>query len=301
MSSLICTLFEGHYHLGAAALLNSLHRHGFRGDFVCGYRGERPAWAASVAGALPGIRVHWITCAGGIHLTNHKPAFMRECIQLVDIKSPGGLFYMDPDIVVKAPWGVFERWATGGIALVEDLNASLPQGHPYRLQWHALYETRGRRPARPMNRYHNAGFVGLPATQSDFLELWQEIVGWSQAVTGGLGLLKNAAPHDLFHSADQDALNMALELSDIPLHSAGPEAMDFVHGGHLLSHAAGGAKPWRGGFLRDALRGRPPGLAQKCFHDYADGPLPVLPARLLRLRRLELNLAALVGRFYSRR
>ena len=43
--------------------------------------------------------------------------------------------------------------------------------------------------------------------------------------------------------------------------AVGPEGMDFLPGGHLLSHAAGGGKPWRGGFLRAALRGRPPGTA----------------------------------------
>lgn len=301
MPSLICTLFEGHYHLGAAALINSLHSHGFRGDFVCGYRGPRPFWASQATKLAPDIIVHWVEVSTPIHLTNYKPTFMRECLPLMRSGPGAALYYMDPDIVVRAPWEVFERWVGNGIALVEDLNASLPEGHPYRLRWHEFYATKGLAPARPLQRYHNAGFVGLPPAQTAFLQLWESVVKWSAQETGNLGKLKNALPHDLFHSADQDAMNMALELCVLPIHAAGPEGMDFIPGGQLLSHAAGGTKPWRGGFMADALRGRPPGLPQKFFHDYIDSPIRVLPKGLARWRRLELKLAGLIGRFYSRR
>ena len=93
---------------------------------------------------------------------------------------------------------------------------------------------------------------------------------------------------------------MALLLDMAPIHATGPEGMDFLPGGHLLSHAAGGRKPWRGGGLREALSGRPPGTAQKQFHRYADSPVTVLPAAKLARRRFELAAAALLGRFYRR-
>jgi hypothetical protein len=153
---------------------------------------------------------------------------------------------------------------------------------------------------RAPERYYNAGFIGLPRAQAALLDTWIRVIEFARVEIGALGALKNSGPHALFHSADQDALNMALMLGNEPLNAAGPEAMDFLPGGHLLSHAAGGTKPWRGGFLRDALRGRPPGPAQKCFYDYADGPLPVFaPGTLARLRT-SLRLAALIGRFYRR-
>lgn len=299
MKSAIVTLFEGHYHLGAAALINSLHTHGFSGVVICGHRGPRPPWEKNAAAIADRIQLQWVEVDAAVHLTYHKPAFMRECWQN---RCAGAdlLFYFDPDIVLKAPWPTIERWAADGIALVEDVNANFPARHPYRLAWADFFARHAFVPTRAPERYYNAGFIGLPRAQAALLDIWIKIIECARLEIGALGALKNSGPHALFHSADQDALNMALMLSEAPINAAGPEGMDFLPGGHLLSHAAGGTKPWRGGFLGSALRGRPPGPAQKCFYDYAHGPLPVFPPFTLARQRALLRLAALIGRFYRR-
>lgn len=296
--ALVCTLFEGDYHLGAAALINSLHAAGFAGTVVCGHRGPPPPWAAAARQLAPAIDVQCEPVTTPIHLTNHKPTFLRAAWHAHPAAET--LYYFDPDIVVKAPWAVLARWARGGVALAEDMNAYLPAGHPYRLAWLDFLARHQVKTRRTLERYYNAGFIGLARAHAPLLEQWEQVLTLAAAEIGGLETLKNGAPHALFHSADQDALNIALLLGEAPLHTAGPEAMDFLPGGHLLAHAAGGAKPWRGGFLRDALRGRPPGLAQKAFFAHVSGPLPVLPAGVLRRRLLALRCAALIGRFYRR-
>lgn len=295
---LVCTLFEGDYHLGAAALINSLHAAGFAGTVVCGHRDPPPPWAAAARRLAPALDVHCVPVATTIHLTNHKPAFLRAVWRTHPAAE--SLYYFDPDIVVKAPWTVLARWARDGLALVEDVNANLPSGHPYRLAWCDFLARHGVTARRTLERYYNAGFLGLPRAHAALLDQWEDILTLAAAEIGGLDTLKHGAPEALFHTPDQDALNLALLLNTAPLHTAGPEAMDFLPGGHLLAHAAGGTKPWRGGFLHAALRGRPPGLAQKAFFAHVAGPLPVFPPALLRRRRLALRAAALIGRFYRR-
>jgi hypothetical protein len=299
MSVTLCTLFEGDYHLGAAALLNSLHRSGFTGTFVCGYRGARPAWANQTDRLAP-LRVRWVEVSVSTHLTNYKPVFMQSCLH-IHTPTADAIGYLDPDIVVKAAWPVLDRWMrSDGVALCEDVNASFPSGHPYRFAWNDFFARHGLVPQRTLERYYNGGFVAVNRERESLLLRWTELIELAKSELGSMDRLKHSGPDALFHSMDQDALNMALLLDPVPIHAVGPEGMDFLPGGHLLSHAAGGRKPWRGGFLREAFSGRPPGTAHKQFHRYADSPVTVLSSATLAWRRFELAAAALLGRFYRR-
>ncbi|PTY05440.1 hypothetical protein DB347_13750 [Opitutaceae bacterium EW11] len=309
MTSAICTLFEGHYHLGAAALINSLHASGFRGRFICGYRGELPPWARASrveSGSITvqdlggGFEIWFVPTAAKVHFTNYKPTFMLEMWN-----GPAGdadtFFYLDPDIVVKCPWDMLQRWATGGIALCEDVNNYLPPRHPMRLAWRDwLAEQRVPLVSSELDRYYSAGFVGVPHASRDFLTLWARMIERVGASLGTLANLKEGHATSLFHTPDQDALNIALMASSTVVNGTGPEAMDFAHGGHILSHAIGSRKPWRGGFVRDALRGYPPSTACKAFIEHVSSPIQVFtPAEKRRLVS-SLQMAALIGRFYRR-
>ena len=305
MTSVVCTLFEGDYHLGAAGLLNSLHASGFRGRFICGYRGALPFWAEPFQPGpnntkirmLDGIEIIFVPLSTTIHFTNYKPTFLLEVWKIIAPEAPK-IYYLDPDIVIKCPWDVMERWAEGGIGLCEDVNFYLPPRHPIRLAWHDWLRSQNIVPnIQQHERYYSGGFIGMPIAARSFLELWERLIALAAHITGSL---KHGDPTSLFHSADQDALNIALMCTDISINAAGPEGMDFFPGGCLLSHAIGSRKPWRGRFLTQALLGYPPSMASKAFLNYATKPIPIFSSHSLMRLKATLKLAAFIGRFYRR-
>ena len=299
MSHTVCTLFEGNYHFGVGALINSLHASGFSGRIICGHRGPEPTWANAARNISNGIEVIFLPVAAEIHFTHFKPFFMRDCLR-VHAPDTSQLYYFDPDIVVKAPWHVFARWAADGVAVCEDVNNYMPARHPYRLAWSDFMAQRQVPTVRALDYYYNAGFLGLPRAYAGLLDVWAKLIHFAEEEIGSLSTIKVDRPNALLHTPDQDALNMSLMVTDVPINSVGPEGMDFKVGGHLMSHAIGGRKPWRGGFFRDALRGKPPGNAQKAFFRFAESPLRLFPASQLARLRLSLTWGALLGRVYRR-
>ena len=311
MSTVLCTLFEGDYHLGAAALVNSLLAAGFSGEVAAGFRGPPPPW---MQGAL---RREWPSAAGTLavrlvpldtprHLTNFKPDFLLERLR----EGASTLWYLDPDIVVTARWSFFDEWAAAGVALCEDVTSPLPASHPRRAGWRRHFGGRGfslhfREPA-----YVNGGCVGLRAEHAAFLEIWRDlqlamadaIGGLDQSKLGGGTSDQMRDPLFCFNASDQDALNAAIEAAPatLPFSILGAEAMGFRPGATVLPHALGTPKPWRKRFLREALQGRPPTLADKAFWQFATGPVALLPAALVNRRRRALRLASFLGRFYRR-
>ena len=78
MSTAICTLFEGDYHRGLGALVNSLCKHGYQGTVWAGYRGALPPWVeprdhddGDVEFRLPsGGAIRFVPVHTEVHLTN---------------------------------------------------------------------------------------------------------------------------------------------------------------------------------------------------------------------------------------
>jgi hypothetical protein len=232
------------------------------------------------------------------HLTYLKPWFMLEL--LARNPSAGRVVYLDPDVVVKCRWEVMESWMDGGVAAVEDVNGRITALHPMRTRWRAFLQEHGWFVCCERDVYVNAGFVGIPREHVELLNVWWEIVQSSAGLVGGLTSLKNLGPNDLFHSADQDALNMALEVVDCPLSWVGLEAMDFAPGGTLLSHAIGTPKPWDAQASLRALRGFPPSAAAREFVRHISSPIPAVGRWRRYGIKADLRTAQLVSRVWRR-
>lgn len=307
LNSVVTTLFEGDYHLGAAALVNSLCAAGFAGTVVCGHRGPPPPWAPA-ARQLGPVTVEFVALDTPAHLTNHKTDFLHHVWTNLH-PAAERLYYFDPDIVIKTRWSFFEEWTDYGVALVEDVNSPLPESHPRRGAWRRCLARRHQLVRRETSLYVNGGFIGLAGAHRGFLHEWRTAMALVGDEIGGLersmfsfGAQQPAmaSPAYPFNKTDQDALNIAVMTAAQPVSIMGGEGMDFRPGGWTMAHALGGEKPWRKKYLRAALAGRAPTTADREFWRHVTTPLPVFPARVTAWRRGTLALAGLAGRFYRR-
>jgi hypothetical protein len=319
MINAVCTLAEdAHLEKGAGALLNSLWRSGFRGDFHVGYRGTPPRWLG-IAGeestanppGTPGIVVRLHREASGPHLTNRKADFMRELF--ADNPGMTGLIYLDPDIVCDLPWSYLADWAQCGILLCEDVYSPLPTGHPRRCGWRRSLAEQGITLAPRFGEYANGGMVGLTRGHADFLRTWSEIQAVVSRLLGGDHLAAVGGPirshtgtlgfANCWDLTDQDALNAAVEARhDIPVSMQGRSMMGASHGFCFsgLPHAHGRPKPWKKRFIIRALQGFGPGPADRAYWKYAGAPLRIEGAARRLWVRFSIPAAAALGRFYRR-
>ena len=320
MTSAVCTLFEGSYHYGVAALANSLHRAGFRGSVYAGHRGPLPPWASdgracAVEGwtaavavrAGDGPQITFLPLSTPHHLTNHKPEFL---LRLLDgpARNADALFYVDPDICVTAPWRFFEDWVSCGVAVCEDVNSPLPENHPRRVGWRRYYEARGVALRFRMREYVNGGFIGIHPGHRAFLEGWKDALTLMEDEIGSLAAASVAQGRSYrstgfaacFDRTDQDALNVAIEASTLPISVIGQEAMAFKPGAALVPHALGVGKPWQRNYVRAALRGELPRTVDKAFWEHAGSPFAAHAPMRVALKRLELMAGSAIGRLTRR-
>lgn len=309
----VCTLFEGHYHFGLGALVNSLVNHGFKGVVWAGYRGQLPPWASPLRDkeqyrecrVTPGCVIRFVPVDIQYHFANYKPNFMVQILEELD-PDARGVVYFDPDIVVKCSWSYLEEWLDFGIALCADVKSPLPENHPRRCAWRRFFGDHG----IPLNfvteHYVNSGFVGISRADKAFLTRWTLLLQLMAPEIGGLlccGLETEPKAWEAgyhFNKTDQDALNSCIEAGNETVSIIGREGMDFAPGGYTMSHAVGGEKPWRKAFFRSALCGFPPTLADKGFLMHAGLPIRLYPAGSLKWKRLSLRSGAAVGRLIRR-
>jgi hypothetical protein len=306
--NVICSLFEGDYHIGVAALINSMVRAEFQGLFWVGYRGELPPWSAVLTRleqadtfrVTESVTLVFERIDTTYHLTNYKTRFMLSIMDRGIAKKR--LCYFDPDIVTQCSWSFYERWLDFGVAMCEEIvNGTMPSDHPLRLSWVESMRSAGwEEPRRQLSRYYNGGFVGVTTNTAGFLQVWDDAL--HVAVAGGLSLeaFMIGNRERSFYASDQDALNVAAMYFQGDLSTIGPEGMGFNGGGFTMAHANLGTKPWRKRFLVEAMQGKPPLMADRSFLANADGPICPFTAASLRLRRWAMLIAIAVGRVYHR-
>ncbi len=314
METSVCTLFEGNYHFGVGALVNSLCRTGFQGTVFAGYRGELPEWLAALgpsqnaaghtlARVTDKVSLVFVPMAGTWHLTNLKAALMLRVLREL---SPGTerIFCFDPDIVCLAPWSFFEGWVDEGVALVIDGNFPMPQNHPVRKAWRRYCEPHGLKFAGTAQDYYfNGGFLGITRRDIAFLEALQkihELIEPEGILSLPMGLAgapeykrRRSYP---FWLRDQDALNIAADLEGMNLSPMGWEAMGWRQPFEFMLHACGSPKPWATNILREAIRGKTPeALMNFTFLDHFSGPIPVMSAEEIRRRIWQVRIAGAIA------
>ena len=303
----VCTLLEGNYHFGLGALVNSLYSHGFRGTVWAGCRGDLPPWAKPLEkDHIPpsftpadGLVIRFCPVPSGIHLTNYKPAFMLSLLEAH--RDLQGLFYFDPDIVIRCRWSFFEEWLGFGMTLVQEItNGTMPSDHPIRMQWKKLAASLGLTCHRDLNQYFNAGFVGVRRDQSPALEIWRQVIAASTAHGTDLASFMTGDRTCPIYSADQDALNLTAMVTDAALSTIGPEGMDFVPGGFTMSHAVGSPKPWNKRMTLSALDGRGPSAADHAYWSHTQTPICLYPERMMFWKKLDMLCGKAIGRVIRR-
>jgi len=306
----ICTLFEGDYHLGLAAFVNSLVRAGYKGTIWAGYRGKLPLWISQLEciqtdqveefQVADQVRIVFIKLTTSIHLTNYKPEFMMNLLTK-EAHACKYLWYFDPDICLLAGWSFFHNWQSHGVALCQEIVDNIfPADAPLRKQWMQLAAGAGFHDPRPVNHYYNAGMIGVPAAEAEFLGKWRRLIGLAESLGYDLKHPANGSREQPFNMKDQDALNIAVMYTKSPLSTLGPQGMGFVFGASMAMYHAVGQKPWRGSFLLRALKGMPPSGAMKYFLTQVASPIRAYSPLQLQAKRLACFLATLIGRFYRR-
>lgn len=321
MPSVICTLFENHYHYGLVALTNSLYHVGYRGNIYAGYRGPLPLWASGAKEnpllqwkngrtleVAVGLQLHFLPLDTDYQLTNYKPDFMLQ-LWNGPAKDAKRMFYFDPDIIIVRSWPHFDEWVTCGVALCEDVNSPLSKQHPRRVAWRRYFNEKGMVLNFKNEIYVNGGFIGLSVENRSFLEDWKNIQDTLAPLIGGLNtsifkpiasLREAGGPFMPFYKTDQDALNAAVEACELEISFMRKEGMGFDTGFVMMRHALGVTKPWEWKTFRQFWKGQPPRKVDQAFWKRANGPVKAFAPKVIFWRKIAIPLTMWMGRFYQK-
>jgi hypothetical protein len=305
---LVCTLAEGHYFNGVAALVNSLVRAAFEGTVVIGFRGERPNWLERFArdpkldtyAVTPSVQLRLIEVPGPWHLNNCKPHFIEDLL-FKTYPEADLVYYFDTDMVITHSWRSFAQWAHSGVVLVLDpADSHMSPHHVYRLGWRDL-AARQNRSCREFTGYVNGGCIGISRAYADFAIVWSRLMEELERDGADMRRMKNATGKLEYSRMDQDVLNATIMATDTPICLLGSEAMGmFPFVNTIMPHAMWHKKPWQRNYIVDALRGLPPTRTHWAYWQFADGPIHPFNEFVLFRKRAELRAGHLISMMHTR-
>jgi hypothetical protein len=304
----VCTLAEGSYFNGLAALTNSLVRAGFRGSIVVGYRRGKPTWLKAVEKdrtfdaylVTPQVRIHFVEVPGTWHLANHKGHLMKQVFSEI-VPDAETVYFFDTDIVIKHSWDTFAAWAREGVVLVLDIADSyMSPHHVYRQAWRSLAAKQARK-CRDFTGYVNSGCVGINRAYAEFATVWAALMEELERSGADMQKMKNLTGPLEFTRMDQDVLNATIMATDTPIALLGFEAMGFFpYTGAFMPHAIFQKKPWIRNYIVDALRGFPPSRSYLAFWEFVDGPIRPFSRLELKKKKTQVAIARFIGLLHTR-
>lgn len=306
--STVITIFEGHYHKGVAALVNSLYAHAYEGIIWVAYKGTLPPWA-KIDSNTEGIEkmivrdnlmLHFVRFPANLFLPYAKPNLLLDIFDKY-MPTVENVFYLDCDIVVKCRFSYFEEWAKCGIALCEDIFSPFSSSHPQRLLWAKYFEKYNIVVKNKDNQYVNGGFIGLNRQAKSFLYTWKQVQELMLEDFKEISTLGVKDPTYLFHKTDQDALNIAKDITEETLSIADPTAMDLSAGfGYVMSHAIGKNKPWQKNWLLQVIKyGQRPTMTDRLFMTHTASPINIYNNNERWRKQMHIKIASAVARVIS--
>jgi hypothetical protein len=305
--TILCTVFEGHYHKGVAALVNSLYANGYKGAIWIGYKGALPPWASllkkengiEIMPVKDDLTLNFVQFPKETFLPYCKPDFVLNIWEKYQPQAQNAFFF-DCDIVIKCPFSYFEEWVQYGVAMCEDMDSPIPITHPLRYQWAAYFQKYGIEVKQKDDKYVNGGFLGVNIKTKSFLKTWQLV---QTLMLDDLKEVKSIDVKDRtyrFAMTDQDALNIAKDITTENLSIANGSAMDFSNYGYIMSHAAGKHKPWQKNWLKHVFTvGHRPTMTDRLFMNHTETPLSIYTPQERFLKKTHLKLASAVARVFT--
>lgn len=303
---ILTTLAERDYFLGLAALLNSAVHHGTYVDkVVVGYREELPSWLPERKPSrngetfkLPsGLPVELVKLDGSLHMVHEKPSWFKHLSEVLEPDAEE-YFFFDSDIVINERMSFYGEWVAEGVGLCGDVLFVFDRRHPIRRKWSNLAQEQGAETVTALDHYYNSGFLAWKNEHRQFIADWNRAFAILAPHSGDMKKFRVKNRTATVLSTNQDSLNLAAMITEVPIAPIGPEAMGFNHGMRLMHHPIG-PKPWRRKFLREFFSGKPPREADVQFWRYVNGSeLQPLSAGKVRQKFILTRALRFLARWY---